>query len=124
MPTILRVDDSTFVLCHVAKWLNRTGYYVLAAADRTTTLAVAGERPISAVLLNCHGDLDNASFIAAVRDLQPGIAIVMFSGYCGVPRRRLAFADACIDKGDPALLTTLRAVLCQRGYGLCRSIAA
>ena len=83
MPTILCVDDSPFGLCHVVKWLNRTGYYVLAAADRATALAVAGERSISAALLNCHCDLDNASFIAAVRDLQPGIAIVMFSATGG-----------------------------------------
>ena len=124
MLTILCVDDSTFGLCHVIKWLNRNGYYVLGAADHATALAIASERPISAVLLNCHRDLDNASFIAALRALQPGIAVIMFSGYCGVPCRRLALADACIEKGDPELLMTLRAVLCQRRYGLCRSIAS
>ena len=124
MPTILCIDDSTFGLCHVVKWLNRNRYYVLAAADRATALAIAGERPISAVLLSCHRDLDNPSFIAALRDLQPGIAVIMFSAYCGVPCRRLALADACIEKGDPALLMTLRAVLCQRQYGLCRSLSA
>ncbi|MGE5054874.1 MAG: hypothetical protein ACM3WP_11985, partial [Acidobacteriota bacterium] len=77
MPTILCVDDSTFGLCHVVKWLNRNGYYVLAAADRAAALAIVGERPISAVLLNCQRDLDNASFIAALRGLQPGIAVIM-----------------------------------------------
>lgn len=124
MPTILCVDDSTFGLCHIIKWLNRNGYYVLGAADPATALAIAGERPISAVLLNCHRDLANASFIAALRSFQPGIAVIMFSGHCGVPCRRLALADACIEKSDPALLITLRAVLCQRRYGLCRSLAA
>jgi hypothetical protein len=48
----------------------------------------------------------------------------MFSGYCGVPCRRIALADACIEKGDPGLLMTLRAVLWQRQYGLCRTITA
>lgn len=124
MPTILCVDDSTFGLCHVVKWLNRNGYYVLAAADRAAALAIVGERPISAVLLNCQRDLDNASFIAALRGLQPGIAVIMLSGYCGVPCRRLALADACIEKADPALLMTLRAALCQSQYGLCRSPSA
>jgi CheY-like chemotaxis protein len=38
MPTILCIDDSTFGLCYVVKWLNRNGYYVLAAADRATAL--------------------------------------------------------------------------------------
>ena len=124
MATILCVDDSTVGLSHVIKWLSHNGYFVLGASDASTALAIAGERPISAVLLNCHGDLENASFIAALRNLQPGIAVIMFSGYCGVPCHRLPLADACIEKGDPALLLTLRAVLCQRRYGLCRSIAA
>lgn len=114
MSTILCVDDSTSGLCHVVKWLNRNGYFVLAAADRTTALAIVGERPISAVLLDCQRDLDNATFITALRNLQLGIAVIMFSGYCGVPCGRIALADACIEKGDPGLLMTVRAVLCQR----------
>jgi hypothetical protein len=96
----------------------------IRAADAATALAIARERPISAVLLNCQCDLDNAPFIRALRTLQPGIAVIMFSGYCGVPCRRIALADACIEKGDPGLLMTLRAVLCQRQYGLCRTITA
>jgi CheY-like chemotaxis protein len=124
MPTILCVDDSTFGLSHVIKWLSHNGYFVLGAADAATALAIAGERPISAVLLNCHGDLDNAPFVAALRNLQPGIAVIMFSGYCDVPCRRIALADACVEKGDPEQLMTLRAVPSQRRYGLCRTVAA
>jgi hypothetical protein len=58
--------------------------------------------------------------------LQPQVAVVMFSGYCGVPCNQLQLADACIQKGEPAstLLTRLRSVLCQARYGLCRSVAA
>jgi hypothetical protein len=90
MPTILCVDDSTFGLSHVIKWLSHNGYFVLGA----------------------------------LRNLQPGIAVIMFSGYCDVPCRRIALADACVEKGDPELLMTLRAVPSQRRYGLCRTVAA
>lgn len=81
------------------------------------------ERSCQAVLLNCRRQSDNA-LVEGWRSLQPGIAVIMFSSYCGVPCSGLALADACLEKRDPSLLTTLRAVLRSRRYGLCRSIAA
>lgn len=124
MATILCVDDSTFGVCDVVHSLQRHGYRVIAAADGATALAMACDEPVDAVLLNCHRDPANAPFIAALRSLQPKIAVIMFSGYCGVPCRHIVLADACVERSNPALLMTLRAVLCQRRYGLCRAVAA
>ena len=104
----------------------REWYEVLAANEDTRPLELAAEKPLDAVNLNCHRDRDNEPLVTALRILQPRAAIVLFSGYCGVPCHQLHIADACIQKGDTAsaLLPLLRAVVCQSRYGFCRSVAA
>ena len=64
--------------------------------------------------------------MTALRMLQPHAAIVMFSGYCGVPCHQLYLADACVQKGETPdkLLPVLRSVVGQSRYGFCRSVAA
>jgi response regulator RpfG family c-di-GMP phosphodiesterase len=126
MQTVLCLDDFTCGLAEAAQVLRENGYCVLAADDNSGAVQIAAETHLDAVLLNCHRDRDNAGFVTALRMLQPHAAVVMFSGYCGVPCQQLRFADACLQKGEtPAtLLPLLRAVLCQGRYGLCRSVAA
>jgi response regulator RpfG family c-di-GMP phosphodiesterase len=126
MPRVLCLDDFTYGLAEAAHVLRRNGYEVVAADENTRALELAAERPLDAVILNCHRDRDNAGLATALRILQPHAAIVMFSGYCSVPCGQLQFADACIQKGEmPAtLLPLLRAMVCQSRYGFCRSVAA
>ena len=38
--------------------------------------------------------------MTALRILQPHAAMIMFSGYCGVPCHQLQLADVCIQKGE------------------------
>lgn len=125
MPTILCLDDSTFGLAEAAQALRESGYRVVTTQDNATALHVALETPLDAVFLNCHRDRDNAALVAALRILRPHAAVLMFSGYCGVPCDQLRLADACFQKGGKpsTLLPLLRSVLCQRRYGLCRSLA-
>jgi response regulator RpfG family c-di-GMP phosphodiesterase len=125
MPTILCVDDFTCSLADAAQLLRDSGYRVLAADDIGTALELAAENAVEAVLLNCQHDIDNSRFVTALRGLRPRAAVIMFSGYCGVPCRQLQLADACLQKGGApaALLSLLRAVVCQSRYGLCRSVA-
>jgi len=125
MPTVLCLDDSTCGLSEVAKALRESGYRVLITDDSATSLNLALETPLDAVLLNCRRDRDNTGLVTALRILQPDVAVLMFSGYCGVPCDQLHLADACLQKdGKPStLLPLLRAVLCQSRFGFCRSVA-
>jgi response regulator RpfG family c-di-GMP phosphodiesterase len=126
MPTVLCLDDFTCGLADAAQVLRDNGYHVFAADDNAAALELAAETHLDAVLLNCQRDTDNSGLVTALRILQPHAAVLMFSGYCGVPCHELPLADACLQKGEtPAtLLALLRAVLCQSRYGLCRSVAA
>jgi len=125
MPTVLFLDDSTCGLAEAIQALRESGYQVLTTDDNATSLNLALETPLDAVLLNCRRDKDNAGLVTALRILQPQAAVLMFSGHCGVPCDQLHLADACFEKGGKpsALLPLLRAVLCQSRYGLCRSVS-
>ena len=126
MATILCLDDFTYGLSDAVQILRENSYRVLATDNSATALELAAGTPIDAIILNCHVNKDNSGLVMALRILQPRVAVVMFSGYCGVPCHQLKLADACIQKGETAatLLPILRAVLCQSQYGLCRSVAA
>ena len=126
MSTVLCLDDFTCSLTEATHVLRANGYEVLAADENTRALELAAEKPLDAVILNCHRDRDNTGLVTALRILQPSAAIVLFSGYCGVPCHQLHIADACIQKGDTAsaLLPLLRAVVCQSRYEFCRSVPA
>lgn len=126
MPTVLCLDDFTYGLAEAAHILRESGYEVLPADDNKAALELAAERSLDAVILNCHRNRKNADLVTALRILQPHAAMIMFSGYCGVPCPQLQLADACIQKGEmrEMLLPLLRAVVCQSRYGFCRSVAA
>jgi len=111
MPRVLCLDDFTCGLTEAAHVLCANGYDVLAADENTRVLELAAEKPLDAVILNCHRDRDNAPLVTALRILQPRAAVVLFSGYCGVPCHQLHLADACIQKAKTAsaLLPLLRA---------------
>lgn len=99
MSTVLCLDDFTCGLAEAAHVLRANGYEVLAADEDTRALELAADKPLDAVILNCHRDRDNTGLVTALRILQPLAAIVLFSGYCGVPCHQLHLADACIQKG-------------------------
>jgi response regulator RpfG family c-di-GMP phosphodiesterase len=126
MPTVLCLDDFTRGLADTALVLRDNGYHILAVDSDSAALELAADMPLDVVLFNCHRDRDNSGLVTALRILQPHVAVLMFSGYCGVPCHQFHLADACVQKGDaPAtFLPALRAVLCQSRYGLCRSVAA
>jgi len=125
VPTVLCLDDFTSGFCNAVEVLRANGYWVLAVDDGATALELAADTPLDAVVLNCRRDKDNSGLVAALRILQPRVTVVMFSGYCGVPRHQLQLADTCFQKDETptTLLPILRSVLCQSRYGLCRSMA-
>jgi len=126
MPTILCLDDFTCGMYHAVQLLREHGYRAVSAAEITAALQLATHTRFDAVVLNCGPSADNTGIVTALRMLQPHIAVLMFSAYCAVPCKQLQLADACAQKGDApsTLLATLRSVLCQAKYGLCRSVAS
>lgn len=126
MPTVLCLDDFTCGLSNAIQLLHESGYQVLAADNHAAALELAAGTRLDAIILNCQRDRDDSGLVTALRILQPHIAVVMSSGYCGVPCHQLRFADACVQKSGSSatLLPLLRAVLCQSEYAFCRSVAA
>jgi len=126
MPTVLCVDDFTKVFVRRHRAAARRRVRSLAAADRATALEFAADTPMDAVILNCHREPDNSALVTALRILQPRVAVIMFSGYCGIPCNQLKLADACFQKGEAStsLMPILRSMLCQSRYGLGRVIPA
>jgi CheY-like chemotaxis protein len=126
MATILCLDDYTSSLSGAVDKLREHGYRVFAADDAAAALDIAAHTAIDAVVLNCRKETDNTGIVVALRILQPDIAVVMYSGYCGVPCNQLQLADACVEKDGTSktLLSALQAVLCQAKYVFCRSVAS
>ena len=125
MAIILAVDDCTYGLFQTIEMLRAHGYDILPVADEARALELLHTNMVDAVVLNCHAG--QTSRIASLfRGQQPGVPIIMLSGYCGVPCEHLRLSDACIQRGesDEVLLRTLEAMLCCRRFGLCRSVAA
>src|SRR5689334_11542544 len=112
MATILCLDDFTSGLSGIVDKLREHGYRVFAADDAAAALGIAAHTAIDAVVLNCRRETENTGIVVALRILQPRIAVVMYSGYCGVPCNQLHLADACVEKDGMAttLLITLQAV--------------
>jgi len=125
MPTILCRDNFTGGLPEAAHFLRENGCGVLAADDNFGAVQIAAKPHLDAVLLNCHRERNNAGRVTALRMLQPHAAIVMSSGYCGVPYHQLSLADACVqeDETPDKLPPVLRSVVGQSRYGFCRSVA-
>jgi hypothetical protein len=73
---------------------------VIAADVNTAALELAAERPLDAAVLNCHPERDNGPLVTPLRILQPHTAIILFSGYCGVPCHQLQLADAYSKRRD------------------------
>jgi CheY-like chemotaxis protein len=126
MARILYIDDFTYGSRTAIDQLEAAGHQLLPAADARTALELAADGPIDAVILNCHGAADNRPFVTALRMLQPDIAVLMLSGFCGVPCEQFDLADACMQKSEnaAAVISALNSVLCQKKYGLCRWVAA
>jgi response regulator RpfG family c-di-GMP phosphodiesterase len=124
MPTLFCLDDFTRGLSGAVQLLREGEYQVLAANDNAAALELAASTPLDATILNCHHDKDNSGLVIALSVAATDVAVVMFSGFCGVPCHQLHLADACMQKGEsPAMLPALlRAMRCQSGYGFWRPV--
>ncbi len=82
--TILLVDDETIILEVVEKLLERLGYRVLTApggAQALETVAAEGERIDLVILDLIMPGMDGGKTFDGIRELQPGLPVLLASGY-------------------------------------------
>jgi CheY-like chemotaxis protein len=67
MSTVLCLDDFTCSLTEATHVLRAIGYEVLAADENKHALELAAEKPLDAVILNCHRDATSTTIVRRCR---------------------------------------------------------
>ena len=125
MASLLFIDDHTCGSCTLIQQLRSVGYTVQVALDSHEAVDLFRLCPADAVIMDCHLETSPATIAPALRRISPDTPVIMISGFCRLPCKRLCAADACVQKGSlTVLLEALRLMLCSRHYGLCQSVAA
>ena len=122
--TILCIDDDHAILAYQRALLEGMGYEVLASSSAYHGIAMATVCSVDAVVLDYHmPELDGHHVAVAIKQCQPGISIVMFSGG-EVPEETRNLVDAVVLKTEAIehLLATI-AQLCNRPSAERRGIA-
>jgi len=97
--TVLVVDDDAAIrfLCRVN--LELDGWAVHEAASLEQARQTLAANPIDVVVLDVHVGADSGlDFIAEVRELNPGVPVVLLTGSVGSPDLEGAVVDAVISK--------------------------
>jgi CheY-like chemotaxis protein len=94
-PVVLVVDDEVAVRDFISAVLRRKGYQVVQACDGQEALAVCGSAPgaIGAAIVDIIMPRMSANdLLPALKAKQPGIRILLTSGYSEAEARRLCAA--------------------------------
>jgi len=97
--TVLVVDDDAAIrfLCRVN--LELDGWAVHEAGALEQARQTLAENPIEVVVLDVHVGADSGiDFIAEVRELNPGVPVVLLTGSVGSPELEGVDVDAVISK--------------------------
>lgn len=103
--TILIAEDDPAVLDYLKHLLSDLGYHTLAACCGKEALELARGSPVSLILCDVvMGDLSGPEVVRALKEEQPGLKIVLMSGYPFADTEP-GLADAKLPKPlDPATL--------------------
>ena len=83
--TILMMDDDLLVLESLEDYLKQAGYTVVTASSAREALEQARETPCDVALLDMKmPEMDGFQVAAMLRQLQPGLRVVMFTGYASL----------------------------------------
>jgi DNA-binding NtrC family response regulator len=83
--TILAMDDDLLALESVEDYLKQAGYTVLTASSAREALEQARETPCDVALLDMKmPEVDGFQVAAMLRQLQPDLRVVMFTGYASL----------------------------------------
>ncbi|HEX8984146.1 MAG TPA: ATP-binding protein, partial [Bryobacteraceae bacterium] len=94
-PSILVVDDEVAVRDFIGAALRRKGYHVVQASDGQEALAVCGSAPgaIGAAIVDViMPNMSANDLLSALKAKQPGMRILLTSGYSEAEARRLCAA--------------------------------
>ena len=100
--TLLCVDDnqSSLKICKII--LENSGYRVLTASSGREGLEVFASNAIDAVILDYQMPEMNGELVAAeMKRTNPGIPILMLSGWVPLPESALLLVDEFVAKGEP-----------------------
>lgn len=101
--TLLCVDDNQGCLNIHKTILEDLGYTVLTARSGREGLKVFASNAIDAVLLDYQmPDMNGEMVAAGLRKMNPGVPILMLSGYESLPESTLRLVDEFIPKGNSA----------------------
>jgi DNA-binding NtrC family response regulator len=83
--TILVMDDDLLVLESLEDYLEQAGYAVVTASTAREALEQARKTPCDVALLDMKmPEIDGFQMAAILRQLQPGLRVVMFTGYASL----------------------------------------
>jgi DNA-binding NtrC family response regulator len=83
--TILVVDDDLLVLESLEDYLNQADYRVVTASSAREAIEKARETPFDIGLLDMKmPEMDGFQVAAMLRQLQPGLRIIIFTGYASL----------------------------------------
>jgi two-component system response regulator CpxR len=101
--TLLCVDDNQGCLNIHKTILEDLGHTVLTASSGREGLKVFASNAIDAVLLDYQmPDMNGEMVAAGLRKINPGVPILMLSGYESLPESTLRLVDEFVPKGDSA----------------------
>jgi len=83
--TILVMDDDLLVLESLEDYLKRAGYTVMTASSAREAVERAQETPADVALLDMKmPEMDGFQVAAMLRQLQPDLRVIMFTGYASL----------------------------------------
>jgi len=99
---ILCVDDETTGLSVRKMLLESRGYRVVTAENGPDALVLFSTEDIEAVVLDYSMPGMNGDIVAErMKELRPGLPIIILSAYVDLPSATLAIVDKSITKGEP-----------------------
>ena len=118
-PTLLWVDDFAPALSLYRTMLEGLGFRVLTASSGRAGVRIASTNRLDLVVTDYEmPGMDGEEVALAIKALDPGIPVLLYSGSALVPRRMKQLVDAYCDKAAPRsqLLGTIHRLL-QRNDG-------
>ena len=114
MPTILCVDDNRETLRTLSSLFHVCGFSVLTAERPADALALVKTIRFDLVVLDYEmPGLTGTACAQKVRQIQPRVPILLYSGSVSIPEAELDAVDACSAKGESvdSLLCKVRDLL-------------
>jgi CheY-like chemotaxis protein len=111
---VLCIDDELIGLKVRKILLERAGYTVMSALEGEEGINIFAREPIEAVVLDyAMPGMNGAQVASRMREIKPGVPILLLSAYLGLPAEVTALVDVYMTKGEgaPALLKKLRSML-------------